>query len=706
MSAPSGTRPLQRVIDSAVEGSQLSLRRHRLPRVLHDSPAAVLLVEAGSRSVLQANPAGRALTPALGSLPATVAEFREAADLRRPDGAAFPAGQDPVSRATDGSPVHGEPLLLRTAGGDRPMWVTGFPIPASDGQALVVLLDVDTGDDEFSHVRDRAVVAAGLSFTISDPRQPDNPLVFVNPAFERTTGYTFEEVQGRNCRFLQGPDTDPADVQRIREALSDEEHATVTLLNYRKDGTAFWNELSLSPVYDSTGTLTHHVGIQADVTARVHIEQERERHLEAERAARTEAERAQRRLALLAEATSVLAATLDVDESLDRLTSLVVPLMADWCTVHLLGSDGRVQRVASRHRDPDRMPLLRRLEELQPEGLSSDSYTAKVLAGDPAVMVDVDEDVLLSGIDDEALREVYRGIGLRSALVVPLRARRQVLGVLSLFTDGTGRTFDEEDLATAADLARRAALTVDNARLYSREHEVAEQLQRSLLPQLPDIAGLDRAARYLPGSTSAQVGGDWYDLFALPDGTVGIAVGDVMGHDMTAAAAMGQLRSVLQSYAWQGSSPAVVLDRLDQLVQGLDMAQLATCVYGRLQLPTNGAGRLRIANAGHLPPALRNPDGTVRLLATDASLLVGAALGTTRDEVEESVEPGSALVLYTDGLVEHRGRPIDEGLQALAEALASAPDSDAEAICDHLLTELAYGALDDDVALLVVRVLA
>lgn len=695
MSAPSGTRPLRRVIDSAVEDSQPS----------------VLLVAAGGRRVVQANPAGRALAPTIGGLPAPVADVCAAAGLRRPDGTDFAVGQDPVSRAADGSPVHGEPVLVRTPDGDRLVWVTGFPIPAGDGepdeQSLVVLLDVDTGgEDELSHVRDRAVVAAGLSFTISDPRLPDNPLVFVNPAFERTTGYSFEEVQGRNCRFLQGRDTDPADVQRIREALDDQEHATVTLLNYRKDGTAFWNELSLSPVHDARGELTHVVGIQADVTSRVLIEQERARHLEAERAARTEAERAQRRLALLAEATSVLAATLDVDESLDRLTSLVVPLLADWCTVHLVAADGRVLRVASRHRDPEREPLLRRLEELQPEGLSPASHTARVLGGDPAVMVDTDESVLLAGIEDEELLEVYRAIGLRSALVVPLRARRQVLGVLSLFTDGSGRTFDEEDLATAADLARRAALTVDNARLYSREHEVAEQLQRSLLPQLPDIAGLDRAARYLPGSTSAQVGGDWYDLFALPDGTVGIAVGDVMGHDMTAAAAMGQLRSVLQSYAWQGSSPAVVLDRLDQLVQGLDMAQLATCVYGRLQLPASGAGRLRIANAGHLPPALRSHDGTVRLLATEASLLVGAALGTTRDEVEEVVEPGSALVLYTDGLVEHRGRPIDEGLQALAAALASAPDTDAEAICDHLLDELAYGALDDDVALLVVRVLA
>ena len=706
-----GTRSVRRAVDEAVGHGELALRRHRLPRVMHDSPAAVLLVELGSRSVVQANPAGRALTPQLEALPAGVDAWRVSADLRRPDGAAFPSGRGPVDRAAAGEPVHGEPVLLRGPQGDRLSWATAFPIPREDErapqQALVVFLDVDPGEDDFSKVRDRAVVAAGLSFTISDPRLPDNPLVFVNPAFERSTGYSREEAQGRNCRFLQGPDTNPADVQRIREAIEAEQHITITLLNYRKDGTAFWNELSLSPVYDAAGGLTHYVGIQADVTARVHIEQERERHLVAERAARSQAERAQRRLALLAEATSMLAATLDVDESLDRLTSLVVPLMADWCTVHLLSPEGPVQRVAARHRDEAKLPLLRRIEELQPAGLSADSYTAKVLAGGPPVMVEVEEQMLVRGVDDPELQEAYRQIGLRSAIVVPLRARQQVLGALSLFTDGSGRSFDEDDVSMAADLARRAALTVDNARLYSREHEVAEQLQRSLLPQLPVIDGLDRAARYLPGSTAAQVGGDWYDLFCLPDGTVGLAVGDVMGHDMTAAAAMGQLRSVLQSYAWQGSEPAVVLDRLDQLVQGLDMAQLATCLYGRLDPPRDGGrGRLRLANAGHLPPALRGPDGSVRLIGTEASLLVGAALGIERDEVEEVVEGDSVVVLYTDGLVEHRGRPIDDGLQALSAALASAPDGDADAICDHLLGELAYGDLDDDVALLVVRVLA
>jgi PAS domain S-box-containing protein len=701
------TLAARRAVDDALEHPSPALQHDRLPRLLHDSPAAVLLVDVGSARVVQSNDAGRSLAPDLGSLPVEVRRWSESAALRRPDGSDFEPGEDPVERVTAGLRVHGEPVLLRGALPERLVWVTGFPIPAAqdqpDEQALVVFFEVDAGEAE---IRDRAVVAAGLAFTITDPRLPDNPLVFVNPAFERTTGYSREEVEGRNCRFLQGPETDPGAVIRIREAIEQQQHATVTLLNYRKDGTAFWNELSLSPVYDAAGALTHFVGIQADVTTRVQVEQERESHLAAERTARTEAERAQRRLALLAEATSMLAATLDVDESLDRLTALVVPLMADWCTVHLLGTDGTVQRVAARHRDPDKLPLLRRLEELQPEGLSGDSYTAKVLRGSPATLVDVDESVLLGRISDPELVEVYRRVGLRSAMVVPLRARNHVLGVLSLFTDGSGRTFDSDDLSMTADLARRAALTVDNARLYSREHEVAEQLQRSLLPQLPVVPGLDRAARYLPGSTAAQVGGDWYDLFALPDGTVGLAVGDVMGHDMTAAAAMGQLRSVLQSYAWQGSAPAVVLDRLDQLVQGLDMAQLATCLYGRLDPPREGApGRLRLANAGHLPPALRGADGTVRLVGTEASLLVGAALGIERDEVEEPIEAGAVLVLYTDGLVEHRGRPIDEGLEALGRALSSAPEGDAEAICEHLLAELTEGNLDDDVALLVVRVL-
>ncbi|CAB4933993.1 unannotated protein [freshwater metagenome] len=675
-------------------------------RVLHDVPAVVLLVDLGDRSVVHANPAARALTPGLG-LPASATAWTAAAGITAPGGGAYEPGESPVERAVAGSPVFGEPVVAREGDRRRPLWVTGFPIP-TDGTdlALLVLFDVQTDLPE-AQIRDRAVVAAGLSFTIADPRQPDSPLVYVNPAFERTTGYDSTEVLGRNCRFLQGPDTDPAAVQRVREALRGEEHALITLLNYRKDGTAFWNELSLSPVYDGHGELTHFVGIQADVTARVTVEQERERHLASEQRARTSAEKAQRRLALLAEATSMLAATLDVEQSLERLTQLVVPMMADWCTVHLLAQDGEVERTASTHADPSRGALLDRLEQIQPTALNDRSATNAVLAGGPPVLVkQVTPEMLRDRIDDEELLAVYEELGYGSAVVVPLRARNHVLGALTLMTDGSGRTFDEDDLTMAADLARRAALTVDNARLYQREHDVAEALQRSLLPQLPEVEGLDVAARYLPGSTAAQVGGDWYDLFPLPDGTVGLAVGDVMGHDLTAAAAMGQLRSVLRSYAWQGESPALVLDHLDQLVQGLEMAQLATALYGRLSMPVDGRpGELRLANAGHLPPVLRAPDGTTRLLDEAESLLVGAALGIERTEVSIPVEPGSMLVLYTDGLVEQRGVDPDAGLERLRRAVSELDTSGgAKGACDELLDALDGRQRDDDVALLVVCV--
>ncbi len=672
-------------------------------RVLHDVPAAVLLVDVGSGAVLHANPAARALTGGL-ALPVAAREWADAAGFSAPGGQPYAPGGSPLERAARGQPVFGEPVSVPDGASRRPLWVTGFPLPREEAMALVVLFDLDSSLPE-ARVRDRAVVAAGLSFTISDPAQEDNPLVYVNPAFERTTGYSADEALGHNCRFLQGPDTAPQAVQRIRDALHRKEHAVTTLLNYRKDGTAFWNEVSLSPVYDGHGALTHFVGIQSDVTARVLVEQERARHLQAEQRARAAAEKAQRRLALLAEATSILAGTLDVEESIGRLTDLVVPLMADWCLVDLVEREGQERRRVGAHADPDKAELMHVVEQHPPgPGGVPDPVAAVLQGGQP---------VLLAHLTDDALEEVtgdaagtYRRLGVSSVLIVPLRARRQVLGTLTLVSSHPGRAYDEDDLTMAADLARRAALAVDNARLYEREHQVAESLQRSLLPQLPQVAGLDRAARYLPGERAAQVGGDWYDLFPLPDGAVGIAVGDVMGHDLAAAAAMGQLRSVLRSYAWQGSGPAVVLDHLDELVQGLDMAQLATAIYARLELPADGRpGHLRLANAGHLPPVLRMPDGTTRLLTEAQSVLVGAALGLPRDELTAELPPGSTLVLCTDGLVERRDRDPDEGLEALRAAVERADGADADTVCDELLSALGAARRDDDVALLVVRVL-
>ncbi|MCW2607269.1 MAG: putative sensor protein, partial [Frankiales bacterium] len=618
----------------------------------------------------------------------------------------------PVARAAAGEQVPGEAVLVPGVLGQRRMWATAFALPPRHGEqhALLVLVEMEDADGVGdAAVRDRAVIAAGLAFTISDPRQPDNPLVFVNPAFERTTGYSWDEVRHRNCRFLQGPGTDPAAVERVRAALEREEHAVITLLNYRKDGTAFWNELSLSPVYDGAGTLTHFVGIQADVTSRVLAERERAANLRSERLARADAELAQSRLALLAEATTMLAATLDVDEALRRLADLVVPVMADWCMVEMVSPDGDTdeRRTVSAHVDPAQQPVLDRIAELQATQRTDRSPVAQVLrSGQPVLVREVTDQLLDELSEGDELSRAYASLGGRSGVVVPLRARDQILGAVSLVSTVSGRVYDESDLSMAADLARRAALAVDNARLYSREHAVAEQLQRSLLPVLPQVAGLDVAARYLPGSTAAQVGGDWYDVFPLPDGAVGLAIGDVMGHDLQAAASMGQLRSVLRSYAWQGSAPSLVLDHLDQLVQGLQMAQLATAVYARLHLPQQQEpGRLVLANAGHLPPVLRCPEGTTVLLDGVASLLVGAALDTVREEREVDVPRGSLLVFCTDGLVERRGLDPDEGLERLRRAVQDAAAPGAERLCDELVHALTDGDRDDDVALLVVRVL-
>ena len=216
----------------------------------------------------------------------------------------------------------------------------------------------------------------------------------------------------------------------------------------------------------------------------------------------------------------------------------------------------------------------------------------------------------------------------------------------------------------------------------------------------------------MPAGRDHEVGGDWWDVFALPDGATALAIGDVMGHDLSAAVAMGQLRSVLRTCAWAGDSPSRVLDRMDQLVQGFDMAQLATCVYARVQPADSPTGRyqrrrtprLIWGSAGHLPPALITPDGEARLLRDAGGVPLGVPVDEARQPADLSVTPGSTVLLYTDGLVETRGGDIEDALADLvATVRGHRPDDGPQALVD-LLTMRA-GELDDDVALLAAQVL-
>jgi PAS domain S-box-containing protein len=718
-----------------------------LPGVLADVPVAVLVIDQKSSSVIYANIAAVQLSGNV-TLPVDVDTWGASAGLTDLSGRPLASSDSPLSLVAQGQPVTGEAVRLQPSTSSEPvragrddglsdqlLWVTGFPLSqvGSEQQlALVVFLQLDgieNVDDPEAYLqalRERAVLATDITFTITDPRQPDNPLVWVNPSFTRVTGYEYDDAVGRNCRFLQGPATEPDAIAEIRAALAEHRTLTTTLLNYRKDGTAFWNQLSISPVFDGDGELVSFVGVQTDVTERVRGEHERAAAFAAEQAARQEAElaraiaeqarldaeharetaeRVQGRLALMSEASSALLGTLDMSTLLGRLAGMCVPALADWVVLTLVDAYGEVREAVGRHKDgfEEELATFASTHALH---LPSTSPSRRSLTTSQPVVVELTPERRAEIFVSPTAREMVERLGGTSVLTVPMSARRRTLGAVALVRTSDERPFDQDDVDLVHDLARRAALAMDNVRLYQQERTVAETLQRSLLPEIPEIAGIRAAAHYVSASTAADVGGDFYDLLELPDGSIGLVIGDVVGHDVAAAAAMGHLRGLIRACIWEAEDddPSAVLTRVDRLVQGLNVAPMATLVYARAVPPAvpGAPWRLLVSNAGHPPPLLRSPDGDVRLLDGVTSLLVGVDSAALRRTVEVEVPAGATLIAYTDGLIERPGADLDEGIAELCARLAAAPpDADPELLCDAAVS----GSLDgrDDVALLAVR---
>jgi PAS domain S-box-containing protein len=532
-----------------------------------------------------------------------------------------------------------------------------------------------------------AMTATETSVVITDPRRPDNPIVWVNPAFTRATGYAAEAVLGRNCRVLQGPDTDPTSVRRLREAIEQAEPVVATLLNYRADGTPFWNEVSISPVRDADGRLVSFVGVQSDVTARTTSEEERRTALEAERRART-------RLAFLADVAEA-AAELDSPVALQKVADVVAPAMADWCG--FVVADTHLRVVATAGTD---VPVTRDTFPW-PHGW----------AGPPGrdPVADQVSGRLTDPVDLAAVSRTTEGTLTRwlagqlcltppsGCLSIPVPGRRDVLGLLVVGRIGG---LDDDDLGLLAEVARRVGLTMENARLYAREHQLAETLQRSMLPELTGVPGLDVWSYYAPNVEHAQVGGDWYDVLQISDSSVGLVVGDVVGHDVEAAASMGQLRSVVRAYAFEAEEPATVLMRVDQLVSGMRIPRTASLVLATLTRDDDG-WELAWSRAGHLPPLLVS-GGDVHVLSEAGGTLVGVG-DRPRATALRHLSPGDVLLLYTDGLIERRARPMMDGLQMLREVCSRPLAGDSAGIGEQLLTALGDEP-EDDIAIVVVRV--
>jgi serine phosphatase RsbU (regulator of sigma subunit)/PAS domain-containing protein len=418
------------------------------------------------------------------------------------------------------------------------------------------------------------------------------------------------------------------------------------------------------------------------------------------------AEHSTQRLAILARVSAEMARTLDAPAAMSHLPRLVVPELADFCIVTLVDLDGRPRDVATCHPDPAARTLLERYAEVRLQSMPAVSPVARALISGEAVRESGRAvlDLLARG---EA-RELLGLLDPQSVAVLPLRGRGRTLGLLTLYFS-SGSTPSDEDISTAQDVADRAGLALDNARLYSAQQQLAEGLQRSLLTEPPEPDYAQIAVRYLPAAEAARVGGDWYDAFLQPGGTTMLVIGDVVGHDTEAAAAMGQLRGLLRGIAtYSDAGPVEVLRGLDASMATLQAKTLATAAIARFeQTPDEfdrGVTRMRWANAGHLPPLVINPDGSVaELAAWRGDLLLGVDPGAHRRESVVTLDRGSTVLLYTDGLIERRDADLDDGMVRLRDAVIELGDRPLEELLDELIERLVHGRPEDDVALVAVR---
>ena len=424
------------------------------------------------------------------------------------------------------------------------------------------------------------------------------------------------------------------------------------------------------------------------------------------RQAQERADRSTRRLAVLARVSTELAGTLDARASVAALPRLVVPALADFAIVTVVDADGRARDVGSWHADPAASATLERYAALRIDGLPAASPVARALRdGEP---MDAPGSVVRGLLAPGEGRDLYDELAPERAVALPMRARGRILGLLSLYFTA-GSDVHAPDLSTAQDIADRAGLALDNARLYTAQQQLAEGLQRSLLTDPPQPDHGEIAVRYLPAAEAARVGGDWYDAFVQPGGSTMLVIGDVAGHDTEAAAAMGQLRGLLRGIAtYSDAGPAEVLRGLDTAMTTLQADTLATAAVARFEQSPDelerGITRMRWANAGHLPPLVMNPDGTVGEVASwKGDLLLGVDSDARRREAVVALERGATVLLYTDGLVERRDSDLDAGLVRLRNAVLELADRPLDELLDELLERLVQGRPEDDVALVAVR---
>ncbi|ACZ32141.1 protein serine/threonine phosphatase [Xylanimonas cellulosilytica DSM 15894] len=587
-----------------------------------------------------------------------------------------------------------------------------------------------------------AELAAGteLCMFLTGPYDDGMPLLWVNESFARKTGLSAgaeppRAVPGRpSLGPLERVLVDPVTGGVAVPALASGEGGAFTMQCRKATGETYWSHVTFTPRRDADGRVTHFLGVSVDVSEYVDERSAQLQTLAVERRQRAD-------LDLVAQTTELLGdleypfALRDIAELLRSVVPWAAFYLNDDGLLYAEGIDvaappgGRGRRHARHVVDaPAGVPAGAATEAGTPRpGVEAVDAVQDLLDGlvDGPVLVRLDVEYppfSASGwLRRDLVTRVLDETGVRPATVVvhAVGGRRQVLGLLVTWNgdqvgagpsgEAPGMAFNEpDDVRTVVEvIARRAGTAIDNARLYAREHRLAEALQRAMLPEQADVTGLDVWTYYAPNAEHAQVGGDWYDVLDIDGTTVGLVIGDVVGHDVEAAAAMGQLRSVVRSYAYELTTPGVVLDRVDQLVQGMRIPRSASLVYATLRKrdddvehPGEERWDMEYTRAGHLPPLLLR-DGRVRQLEQGGGSLVGFGI-VERRTAREVLRPGDVLLFYTDGLIERRDRSLKVGLDTLVETSARITARDAAGVGEELLSRLA-DAPEDDVAIVVVR---
>ncbi|WP_031479824.1 SpoIIE family protein phosphatase [Streptomyces bicolor] len=573
------------------------------------------------------------------------------------------------------------------------MWIC--PIADVRGRTGVLAIAAETSAVE--RMRDALAALEGL-FTQSPiglaMLGPDLRFLRVNEALARMDGVPVAEHVGRRVTEVApgagALESVMREVLDRGEAVVDFRHTSGSTPERQRT----WS-CSYAPLLGGAG---QRVGVIASL---IDVTEGQRAHLDAERARQS--------LALLAEAGTQMGSTLDLTQTAQEVVRVLVPRLADSADVQLLeeamapdetaaSAHGVVRRVAATFTDPaapaDYLAVGMTLQV--PPG---SMYERLMSAGRPMnlYLSDIGPLVRVPGAD--RLREYLRD-RVGSARLIPLVARGTVLGAVAVTRTRDREPFDDQDTLLIDELVARAALNIDNARMYSRQRDAALTLQRSLMnPSLPEVNGLELTGRYLPAGDH-EVGGDWFDAIALSGGRTALVIGDVMGHGIHAAAVMGQLRTAVRTLACRDTPPDELLRALDATVAELGDNEMATCLYAVHDPVT---GHCLIARAGHPPPVVADERGTVVFLDGPAGPPLG--VGGQGCEVQQMIlPPRSLLVIYTDGLIETRGTDLDEGMRRLAQALRH-PGRPLEEVCDDLLAHVMPEVADDDVAVLLARAL-